>query len=209
MLILKATEFKILSIATTGNLAILKVNISMVRTLQESRKNILDAVKEIILIDSLEDIPILSPIIDLLCSIPEIGILTAATILAEVGDFLAFSKPNKLIAFFGIDPSVNQSGEFTGTRNKMSKRGSRLLRRVLFTTSLSNIRTKRNGEKMNPVIHEFYHQKCINKAKKVALSAVMRKLVNIIFAVLRDNKPFELRTPEEHQNLLLNKSLVA
>lgn len=209
MLILKATEFKTLSIATTGNLAILKVNISMVRTLQESRKNILDAVKEIILIDSLEDIPVLSPIIDLLCSIPGIGILTAATILAEVGDFSAFSRPNKLVAFFGIDPSVNQSGEFTGTRNKMSKRGSRLLRRVLFTTALANIRTKRNGEKTNSVIHEFYHQKCINKAKKVALGAVMRKLVNIIFAVLRDKKPFELRTPEKHQSLLLNKSLVA
>lgn len=181
----------------------------MVRTLEESRKSILDAVKEIILIDSLSDIPVLSPIIDLLCSIPGIGILTAATILAEVGDFSAFSKPNKLVAFFGIDPSVNQSGEFTGTRNKMSKRGSRLLRRVIFTTALANIRSKRNGEKTNPVMHEFYHQKCVSKPKKVALGAVMRKLVNIIFAVLRDRKPFELRTPEEHEELLFAKLLVA
>ena len=156
---------------------------------------ILDAVKEIILKDALKDIPALSPIIDLLCSIPGIGVLTAATILAEVGDFSAFSKPNKLVAFFGIDPSVNQSGEFTGTRNKMSKRGSRLLRRVIFTTALANIRSKRNGDKTNPVIHEFYHLKCVNKPKKVALGAVMRKLVNIIFAVLRDKKSFELRTP--------------
>lgn len=209
LLILKAKEFKSLSISTPGNLAILKVNISMVRTLQESRKSILDAVKEIILTDSLSDVPVLSPIIDLLCSIPGIGVLTAATILAEVGDFSAFSKPNKLVAFFGIDPSVNQSGEFTGTRNKMSKRGSRLLRRVIFTTALANIRSKRNGEKTNGVMHEFYHQKCVSKPKKVALGAVMRKLVNIIFAVLRDRKPFELRTPEEHEELLFAKSLVA
>jgi transposase len=209
LLVLKAKEFKDLSISNPGNLAILKVNISMVRTLQEAQKNILDAINEIILADSLKDDPVLAPIINLLCSIPGIGVLTAATILAEVGDFSAFSSPNKLVAFFGIDPSVNQSGEFTGTRNKMSKRGSRLLRRVIFTTALANVRSKRNGDKTNPVLYEFYQKKCINKPKKVALGAVMRKLVNIIFAVMRDKKPFELRTPEEHKELLLNRSLVA
>lgn len=209
LLVLKAKEFKDLSINNPGNLAILKVNISMVRTLQDAQKDILDAINEIILADSLEDNPVLAPIINLLCSIPGIGILTAATILAEVGDFSAFSSPNKLVAFFGIDPSVNQSGEFIGTRNKMSKRGSRLLRRVIFTTALANIRSKRNGDKTNPVLYEFYQKKCTNKPKKVALGAVMRKLVNIIFAVMRDKKPFELRTPEEHEELLLTRSLVA
>ncbi|QAT60333.1 IS110 family transposase [Acidilutibacter cellobiosedens] len=209
LLVLKAKEFKDLSINNPGNLAILKVNISMVRTLQDAQKDILDAINEIILADSLEDNPVLAPIINLLCSIPGIGILTAATILAEVGDFSAFSSPNKLVAFFGIDPSVNQSGEFTGTRNKMSKRGSRLLRRVIFTTALANIRSKRNGDKTNPVLYEFYQKKCTNKPKKVALGAVMRKLVNIIFAVMRDKKPFELRTPEEHEELLLTRSSVA
>jgi transposase len=209
LLVLKAKEFKNLSINNPGNLAILKVNISMVRTLQDAQKDILDAINEIILADSLEDNPVLAPIINLLCSIPGIGILTAATILAEVGDFSAFSSPNKLVAFFGIDPSVNQSGEFIGTRNKMSKRGSRLLRRVIFTTALANIRSKRNGDKTNPVLYEFYQKKCTNKPKKVALGAVMRKLVNIIFAVMRDKKPFELRTPEEHEELLLARSLVA
>jgi len=209
LLVLKAKEFKDLSINNPGNLAILKVNISMVRTLQDAQKNILDAINEIILADSLEDNPVLAPIINLLCSIPGIGVLTAATILAEVGDFSAFSSPNKLVAFFGIDPSVNQSGEFTGTRNKMSKRGSRLLRRVIFTTALANVRSKRNGDKTNPVLYEFYQKKCTNKPKKVALGAVMRKLVNIIFAVMRDKKPFELRTPEEHEELLLTRSLVA
>jgi len=209
LLVSKAKEFKDLSINNPGNLAILKVNISMVRTLQDAQKDILDAINEIILADSLEDNPVLAPIINLLCSIPGIGILTAATMLAEVGDFSAFSSPNKLVAFFGIDPSVNQSGEFIGTRNKMSKRGSRLLRRVIFTTALANIRSKRNGDKTNPVLYEFYQKKCTNKPKKVALGAVMRKLVNIIFAVMRDKKPFELRTPEEHEELLLTRSSVA
>ena len=83
LLVLKAKEFKDLSINNPGNLAILKVNISMVRTLQDAQKDILDAINEIILADSLEDNPVLAPIINLLCSIPGIGILTAATILAE------------------------------------------------------------------------------------------------------------------------------
>jgi transposase len=38
-----------------------------------------------------------------------------------------------------------------------------------------------------------------SKAKKVALGAIMHKISNIVFAVLRDNKPFELKTPEEHK----------
>ena len=41
-------------------------------------------------------------------------------------------------------------------------------------------------------------RKCANKKKIVAVGAVMHKICNIIFAMLRDNKPFELITPEEH-----------
>ncbi len=122
LLILKAKEFKSLNISTLGNIAMLKVNISMVRTLQKSCKSILNTINEIILEDSLEDIPVLSPVIDFLCSIPGIGLLTAATMPTAIGDFSAFSKPNKFVAFFVIDPSVNQSIEFTGTRNKMPKK---------------------------------------------------------------------------------------
>jgi len=81
------------------------------------------------------------------------------------------------------------------------------LRRVIFTTALANIRKKRNGENINPVLYEYYHEKCKSKPKKVALGAVMHKLVNIIFAVLRDRKPFELRNPEEHAKLLIAKKL--
>lgn len=119
---------------------------------------------------------------------------------------LNFSNPDKLVAFFGIDPSVKQSGQFEGTQNKMSKRGSRLLRRVLFTTALANVRKKRNGKEHNPVLYDFYRKKCINKVKKVALGAAMHKMVFTIFAVLRDKKPFELRKPEEHAKTLNKKA---
>jgi len=94
-----------------------------------------------------------------------------------------------------------QSGEFTGTQTRCQK-GSRLLRRVLFTIALANIRTKRDKTAYNPVLMEYYKNKCQSKPKKVALGAVMRKLVNYIFAVLRDRKPYELRSPKSTRKCL-------
>ena len=137
-----------MSINSIANAAMLKANISMIKTLSQSLEEALDAIHKLLEQDSLKDMPLLSLTIDILCSIPGIGLLTAATIVAEVGDFTAFSKPDKLVAYFGIDPSVKQSGQFEGTENKMSKRGSRLLRRVIFTTALANVRKKRNGREL-------------------------------------------------------------
>lgn len=205
LLISKAKEFNGLSIDSPANIAILDINISMVKSLNMSLKKVSTAIADLLKVDADKDVPALSMTIALLCSIPGVGLITAATILAEVGDFTAFSNPNKLVAFFGIDPSVKQSGQFEGTQNKMSKRGSCLLRRVLFIVALANIRTMSNGQKYNQVLYDFYRKKCTNKAKMVALGAVMHKLVFIIFAVLRDKKPFELRRPEEHAKTLNKK----
>ena len=146
--------------------------------------------------------------IELLEDMPGIGFLTAVTLIAEIGDFSKFSSPKAFVAFFGIDPSVNQSGKFNGDRNKISKRGTRFGRRVLFTAALASIRTTRKGDAINPVLRDYYHQKCENKKKKVALVAVMHKLLNYIFAVLRDEKPFALRSPKDHQSWRHTKETV-
>lgn len=138
--------------------------------------------------------------IELLDEMPGIGFLTAATLIAEIGDFSLFKSPKALTAFFGIDPSVNQSGKFNGDRNKISKRGTRFGRRVLFTVAMASIRKMSNGKEINPILREFYTAKCVNKKKKVALVAVMHKLLHYIFAVLRDQKPYEIRKPEDHQS---------
>ena len=50
----------------------------------------------------------------------------------------------------------------------------------------------------NPVLLSYYEKKCKNKPAKVAQAASMHKLVFIVFAVLRDQMPFELKTPEQH-----------
>ena len=94
---------------------------------------------------------------------------------------------------------MKQSGKLNGDRVHMSKRGSCLARRVLHMTALNNVKIdKGSGKPVNPVVYDYYTRKCAGKKKTVAMGAVMHKICNIIFAMLRDNKPFEVITPEEH-----------
>lgn len=136
--------------------------------------------------------------LSLLQTIPGIGPFSAAVILSEIGDFSLFQKPKQLAAYFGLDPSERQSGTFHGTKNKISKRGSHYVRSVLHMAAHNAVHPNRFGQFNNPVLAAFYQEKCKVKPSKVAICAVMHKLVNIIFAVLRDRKPFELRQPKEH-----------
>lgn len=205
----KAQAFQPLSISSLANTAMLTNYLAMIKAMSQTRETALEAIHAVIRQDALRDMPALSLTIDLLCTIPGISTLTAATILAETGDFGAFFKPGKLAAYCGIDPSVKQSGQFTGSNTKMSKRGSRVLRRVLFTTALTSIGKKSSGEMNNPVLNEYYRRMCVSKPKMVALGAVMHKLVFIIYAVVRDRKPFELRRPEDHARMLETRSLAA
>lgn len=115
---------------------------------------------------------------------PGVGKVLGAVILSEIGDVSRFSEPKKLVAFVGIDPSVHQSGEFTGTQNKMSKRGSPHLRRAIWLAATV-------AAFHDPVLSAFYQKKrAEGKHHYTALGAVARKLTLIIFAVLRDDKPY-------------------
>lgn len=140
--------------------------------------------------------------IALLRSIPGIGEFGSAIILAELGDISLFQKPKQLSAYFGLDPSERQSGTFTGTKNKLSKRGSPFARAALNMAAHNAVCKHGKSLPPNPILADYYERKCLEKPKKVALAAVMHKLTNIIFAVLRDQKPFELRTPEQHARRL-------
>jgi len=115
---------------------------------------------------------------------PGIGDVLGAIILSEIGEVSRFTEPKKLVAFVGVDPSVKQSGEFTGTQNKMSKRGSPHLRRAFFLAA--NVASFRD-----PVLSAFYQKKkSEGKHHYTAVGAVARKLICIVYAVLRDNKPY-------------------
>lgn len=119
-------------------------------------------------------------------TIPGIGTVLGATIISEFGEISRFDKPSKLIAFAGIDATVSQSGEFEGTHNVMSKRGSPYLRKALFQAALVASNT-------DPVLKAYYQKKrAEGKHHKTCIGAVARKLCNIIYAVLKNNKPYEV-----------------
>lgn len=59
----------------------------------------------------------------MLNTIPGAGLLTAVSIICELGDFSAFKSPKQLFAYFDMDPTVNESGKFKGTEVHMSKLG--------------------------------------------------------------------------------------
>lgn len=107
------------------------------------------------------------------------GFLSTVSIMGEIGDFSAFSKPKQLFAYFGLDPAVKQSGKFEGTKVQMSKRGSAIARHVMIhTLTLQCISISHNGEAKNPVLREYYLKKCDSKSKLVAMGAVSHKVCN-------------------------------
>ena len=139
-------------------------------------------------------------------SIPGIGYITAVTILSESGAVDKFVSPKQLTAYFGVDPAVNESGNFKGDKVKMSKRGSRLARRALYAAALASIRTKCNGKPVNQILYKYYHDKLKNKKVKVALVAVMHKLIKYLFAVLKNKQNYQIRDPKLHQKMYLENN---
>ena len=133
------------------------------------------------------------------------GFLTAVTVMCEIGDFSVFKSPKQLFAYFGLDPEVKQSGKFTGAKIKMSKRGSAIARRAIHTIALVCIGKSKNGVPHNHALFDYYQAKCKSKPKMVALGAVMHKVRNIIFAILRGKKKFVIITPEEHSESYLRQ----
>ena len=124
-------------------------------------------------------------------TIPGIGDTLGAIILSEIGDIHRFNAPNKLVAFAGLDVRVTQSGEFTGTRQKISKRGSPYLRRAIWLAAS-------RAAFCDPILSEYYQSlRARGKHHLTAIGAVSRKLCNIIFAILSEDRPYEAIPPKE------------
>ncbi len=118
-------------------------------------------------------------------TIPGVGVIGAATILAEIGDIHRFRNASALVAFAGIDPTVRQSGEFNSIHNHMSKRSSPYLRHAIFMSAAT-------CSFHDSPLNTFYKKKRDQgKHHLTATGAVARKLTTVIYAVLRDGKPYE------------------
>jgi hypothetical protein len=178
-----------------SNITRIRLYVSFIRKYDEEIQNILDEMHK--LVDANEGTDFVKQV-HLIESFKGAGFLSAVSLIGEIGNFSAFSKPKQLFAYFGLDPAVKQSGKFEGTKVLMSKRGSAIARRVIHTLALQSISTSRTGEAKNHVLRDYYLKKCESKPKLVAMGAVSHKVCNIIFAILRDNKPFEIIKPEEH-----------
>jgi len=123
-------------------------------------------------------------------TIPGVGDTLGAIILSEIGDIHRFDAPGKLVAFAGLDVKVNQSGEFTGTKNRISKRGSPYLRRAIWLAA-------GRAAFCDPILSVYYQSlRGRGKHHLTAVGAVARKLCNIIFAILTDNRPYEPLPPK-------------
>lgn len=113
-----------------------------------------------------------------------VGILTAAGIASEIGNFNRFSTPSQIQAFAGLDPSKDDSGITINKIGKMVKHGSSYLRKYLMNSA-------ETFYVYNPIISNFYWKKR-NEGKhhRVALSHVARKLVNTIFSLENHHMDF-------------------
>jgi transposase len=113
-----------------------------------------------------------------------IGETNAGIILGEIGSIEKFDDVDELVAFSGLDPSVHDSGNFHSVSKHISKRGSPYLRTAMYLSAVSAIRC-------NPVCKAFAERlKNKGKKNKVIIVAVARKLLTIVYSVLKNNKPF-------------------
>jgi transposase len=119
---------------------------------------------------------------DLIRSVPGVGRVTSFTILAAFPQ-LGTLRGKQAAALTGLAPFNVDSGTFTGRRRIWGGRAN--VRSVLYMAALTAVR-------WNPVIREFYQRLLrAGKAKKVALVACARKLLVILNAILRDQRPWQ------------------
>ncbi len=118
-----------------------------------------------------------------LLAIKGLGIVTVAGLIGEIGDFTKFTTQAEIAKLAGLNLYEISSGKRKGQR-RISKRGRSLLRKILYYAAVQTIR--KNG-----IMHDYY-QRLIGRGMKriMAMVAVSRKLLRIIFAIVRDDSEF-------------------
>jgi transposase len=121
---------------------------------------------------------------ELLQSIPGVGPVVATTVLASLPELGILSR-QQIAALVGVAPLNRDSGTIRGKRTIWSGRAH--VRATLYMAAIV-------ASRCNPMIRAFYHRLCAaGKAKKVALTACMRKLLTVLNAILRTRRPWQDR----------------
>ncbi len=130
------------------------------------------------------------PVAALLTSIDGISDLTAAQVVATVGDPARFRNAAALAAYIGVVPGTQQSGLRRPGQAPLSPIGNARLRRALWMPTLTAAASGRN-----PWLAAYYQRlRAAGKPAKVALVAAMRKLVTAIYSVAKSRQPFVPKT---------------
>jgi transposase len=124
---------------------------------------------------------------DRLTSVPGIGPKTAAILLAEIGDVYRFHSANHLIGYFGFFPVITESGGKALAAPRISKRGPKYFRKAVYMAAVAAL-------KHNPELRSLYHRKISQgKAPKQAIIVVARKLLTVVYSLLRYNTDYDPR----------------
>ena len=127
------------------------------------------------------------PNYDSIASIPGIGENLAARILAEIGDISRFNNASQLVAFSGVDQQIKQKIKKKSLHLRISKKGNKKLRCLLYLAVTCMIKTSRDTS-----IVDFYKKKKADGlASKSALVASMNKLIRIIYSLCKNGCLFE------------------
>jgi transposase len=123
------------------------------------------------------------PYHDSLLSVKGIGVITVAGLVGEVGDFRHFHTLREVMKLAGLDLFEISSGNHTGNRH-ISKRGRPLLRKLLYFAAINTVR---KGGVMH-ISYQRYLERGMPKMK--ALIAIARKLLRVLFALVRDHSQY-------------------
>ena len=118
-----------------------------------------------------------------LLSIKGLGVISVAGLMGEVGDFSKFRTQSEIMKLAGLDLYEVSSGKRKGQK-RITKRGRSLMRKILYFAAIQMI--GKHG-----IMHEYYERLTGRGTLKMrALVAVMRKLLGIIHAILRDDRDY-------------------
>lgn len=134
--------------------------------------------------DHIERHPQLKDQKDLLVSIPGISDKTSALLLAETRDISGYCSARQLAAYAGVSPRQHQSGSSVRGKTRMAKTGNARLRKALYWPAIVAMTH-------NPAIHALkLRLQQAGKANMAIIGAAMRKLLHIVYGVLKSGLPF-------------------
>ena len=168
---------------------------SVIKRLRQQRDLLKKQLKQIQqeLTELVETEPEIAETAECIASIPGVGKLTAISLIAETNNFLLFEQPGQLVSYCGLDPQLRQSGKWAG-KTTISAKGNAHIRRILFMPALAAIRS-------NKPLQAVYRRLVAAKAQKmIAVTAVMRKLLVLIFTLAKKRQMFD---PNFHAPLAL------